>query len=83
MSKLITDNNFSDPDAFYAALAELHRGRSEAESEVINARLILLLANQVGDQQILQETLSIAGRAVKSKHINPHNSPRRPDLQGS
>ncbi|MDT8321322.1 MAG: DUF2783 domain-containing protein [Xanthomonadales bacterium] len=65
MSKLITDNNFSDPDAFYAALAELHRDRSDAESEVINARLILLLANQVGDQQILREALSIAGRPVK------------------
>lgn len=64
MSQLITDNNFTDPDAFYAALADVYRDRSEAENEVINARLILLLANQVGDQEILQEALSIAGQAT-------------------
>lgn len=62
MSQLITDNNFSDPDAFYAALADLHRDRSESESEIINARLILLLANQVGDQQILAQALRVAGQ---------------------
>ncbi|PLW82405.1 hypothetical protein CWI75_11625 [Kineobactrum sediminis] len=64
MSRLITDNNFTDPDAFYAALANLYRDRSETENEVVNARLILLLANQVGDQRILQEALSIAGQAT-------------------
>lgn len=62
MSELILDNNFTDPDAFYAALAELHRDRSEQASEQINARLILLLANQVGDQQVLTQALAIAGQ---------------------
>lgn len=62
MSTLITDNNFSDADAFYAALADVHRERSDAESAAINARLILLLANQVGDQQILEQALAIAGQ---------------------
>ena len=62
MSTLITDNNFSDADAFYAALADVHRERSDAESAAINARLILLLANQVGNQQILQQALAIAGQ---------------------
>ncbi len=66
MSRLITDTNFSDADAFYAALADIHRDRSDAESEAINARLILLLANQVGDQRVLEQALAIAGQ-VKIK----------------
>ena len=62
MSTLITDSNFSNADAFYAALAEIHRDRSDAESAAINALLILLLANQVGDQHILEQALAIAGQ---------------------
>ncbi|MEQ9462551.1 MAG: DUF2783 domain-containing protein [Haliea sp.] len=62
MSKLKTDTNFTDADAFYAALADVHRDRSDAESAAINARLILLLANQVGDQHILEQALAIAGQ---------------------
>ncbi|MBA2777949.1 DUF2783 domain-containing protein [Billgrantia kenyensis] len=66
MPRLELNPNFTDPDAFYAALTELHRERSEAESERINARLILLLANHVGDQQVLEEALAIAGQAASS-----------------
>jgi hypothetical protein len=62
MSELNLEPNFSDADAFYAALADVHRDRSAEASEQINARLILLLANQVGDQQILEQALAIAGR---------------------
>ncbi|MEQ8517252.1 MAG: DUF2783 domain-containing protein [Chromatocurvus sp.] len=58
---LQTTPNFTDPDAFYAALADVHRDRTAEESEKINARLILLLANQVGDQAVLMEALRIAG----------------------
>ncbi|MEE4144532.1 MAG: DUF2783 domain-containing protein [Halieaceae bacterium] len=62
MSGLKLEPNFSDADAFYAALAEVHRDRSPEASERINARLILLLANQVGDQQLLEQALAIAGQ---------------------
>lgn len=62
MSQLNLESNFSDPDAFYAALADLHRDRTAAASEQINVRLILLLANQVGNQQILEQALAIAGQ---------------------
>ncbi|MCC5858849.1 MAG: DUF2783 domain-containing protein [Ectothiorhodospiraceae bacterium] len=61
MPKLELEPNFSDADAFYAALADLHRDCSEAVSERINARLILLLANHIGDGQVLHEALRIAG----------------------
>lgn len=62
MPRLELNPNFTDPDAFYAALTEAHRERNEAESERINARLILLLANHIGDQQVLEEALTIAGQ---------------------
>ncbi|SEN66855.1 DUF2783 domain-containing protein [Vreelandella aquamarina] len=58
MPRLELNPNFTDPDAFYAALTALHRNRSEAESERINARLILLLANHIGDQAVLEEAIA-------------------------
>lgn len=67
MSELNLDPNFSDPDAFYAALADLHRERTPQDSEKINARLILLLANQVGDQRILDQAMVIAGQTDSEK----------------
>jgi hypothetical protein len=40
----------SDPDAFYNDLIDLHAGLTEAQSAVVNWRLILLLANQAGGE---------------------------------
>jgi hypothetical protein len=67
MSELKLEPNFSDADAFYAALAEAHRDLEPEVSEKINARLILLLANQVGDQEILEQALAIAGQAASEQ----------------
>lgn len=67
MSNLTLEPNFSDADAFYAALADLHRDREPGVSEKINARLILLLANQVGDQAVLEQALAIAGQVDSEK----------------
>ncbi len=47
------DPNFTDADAFYAALTDLHRDCEPAISECINARLILLMANHIGDNAVL------------------------------
>lgn len=52
--------NFTDADAFYAALTDLHRDCEPAISERINARLILLMANHIGDNAVLYEALQIA-----------------------
>lgn len=62
MSKLITDNHFGDADAFYAALTDAHRELAPEDSERLNARLILLLANHIGDKQVLLEALDIAAQ---------------------
>lgn len=64
MSPLNLQANFSDPDAFFAALADLHREGNERKSERINARLILILANHIGDQAILLEALRIAAQVT-------------------
>ncbi|MBK1634186.1 DUF2783 domain-containing protein [Rhodovulum adriaticum] len=58
--KLITTPNLDRHDAFYAELLEAHRGLSEAESQALNARLILILANHVGDLDTLREALELA-----------------------
>lgn len=58
---LITTPNFTDPDGFYAALIDAHEGLSEDKSHAFNARLVLILANHVGDGAVLAEALSLAG----------------------
>jgi len=50
---MITEPRIPDPDGFYAALLAAHEGLSEAQSADLNARLVLLLANQCGDQAVL------------------------------
>ena len=56
------DANLKEPDRFYAALIEAHEGLSKQESEAFNARLILLLANHIGDLDTLLEALATAAR---------------------
>ena len=60
MSHLNTHTNISSPDEFYADLLHAHEGLSKAESDALNARLILLLANHIGERTILSEALQAA-----------------------
>jgi hypothetical protein len=55
-----TTLNFQDADSFYEALLDAHLGLSKEESDLLNARLILLLANQVGDAKVLKECVEAA-----------------------
>lgn len=57
---LNTDPNLAKPDDFYAALIAAHEGLSDDHSAALNARLILLLANHVGDMDALKEALDLA-----------------------
>ena len=50
--------NIAAPDDFYAALLATHDGLTRAESEALNARLILILANHIGDQTVLQSLIA-------------------------
>ena len=55
-----TQPNFQDADGFYERLLDAHQGLSREESELLNARLILLLANQVGDAAVLRDCVAAA-----------------------
>ena len=55
-----TQLNFQDADAFYEQLLDAHEELSTEQSAMLNARLILLLANQVGDAKVLRECVEAA-----------------------
>ena len=57
---LILTPNLPDPDGFYAELLAAHEGLDEAASHALNARLVLILANHVGDRAVLTEALDAA-----------------------
>lgn len=67
MAKLITAANIDRPDDFYAELLAAHENLSKADSDAFNARLILLLANHIGDRSILSEALNAAAKRPREK----------------
>ncbi|MEO9529418.1 DUF2783 domain-containing protein [Roseibium sp.] len=52
--------NLDHPDDFYARLLVAHEGLSKPESDALNARLILLMANRIGDGAVLEHLLDAA-----------------------
>lgn len=58
---LILSPNLDDPDGFYQDLIAAHDGLTKEKSERLTARLVLILANQVGLRRLLQEALAVAG----------------------
>lgn len=64
MTTLITDPHLPAPDDFYEELIALHRDLSEAESSLVNAKLILLLANHIGDPGVLGAAMAAAREDV-------------------
>lgn len=60
MSKLVTASQFADPDAAYVALVDARRGLSEQAAAALDARLVLLLANHIGDIDVLREAITVA-----------------------
>ncbi len=61
---LVTDPNLPDPDQFYEELVALHRDLTEAQSALVNAKLILLLANHIGDAAVLRAAMDAARQDV-------------------
>ena len=60
MAELILTPNIDGPDDFYEDLLSIHEGHSKEESDAINARLILILANHIGDRGVLTAALAAA-----------------------
>jgi uncharacterized protein DUF2783 len=63
-----TDLKIPDPDAFYEALLAANEGLSERESLAFALRLVLLLANQIGDQAVLMAALAAAEQAPAGRN---------------
>ena len=64
MAKLRTDPNLTDPDGFYEALITAQEGLSPEGNQQMKARLILLLANHIGDDAVLREAIALARKAI-------------------
>jgi hypothetical protein len=64
--KLRTEPRLAEPDEFYAELIELHRGLSDEQARLLDAKLILLLANHIGDAEVLREAMEAARSTPKS-----------------
>ena len=60
MATLILEPNIARPDEFYDALIAIHRDLTVEQSAKVNAKLVLLLANHVGDMDVLQQALAAA-----------------------
>ena len=73
MSALEIEPNIASPDEFYEALLDAHRCLAPAQSQALNARLILLLANHIGDHDVLREALR------RARLASPVASPRAAD----
>ena len=63
MADLVTTPNIPDPDGFYAELIAMHEGLNDEQSIALNARLILILANHVGDREALSQAMAAARAA--------------------
>jgi Protein of unknown function (DUF2783) len=63
----LEDNFGAQGDDFYEALIRAHEGLTDAQSHTLNARLVLILANHIGDLGILREALALARQSVESR----------------
>ena len=63
-ANLSTDPNIHAPDDFYEALIDMHQDLTEEQSQLVNARLIFLLANQIGDMDVLRAAIAAARAGV-------------------
>lgn len=62
--KLQTKLNIVDHDAFYKELIDSQRDLSDEQAELMNAKLVIILANHVGDRDVLREAIKLAGGKI-------------------
>lgn len=61
---LKSEANIGQPDDFYQALLDAHAGLTDQQSAELNARLVLLLANHVGELDVLQQAITAARKSL-------------------
>jgi hypothetical protein len=62
MAKLVTESRFPNPDAAYVTLVEARRGLSDDAAADLDAKLVLILANHIGDLDVVKEAVALAKR---------------------
>jgi Protein of unknown function (DUF2783) len=67
MQSLITHTNLARPDELYDMVLHTHEGLSKEQSDALNARLILILMNHIGDETVIREALTLAQSPAKTK----------------
>jgi hypothetical protein len=60
----MTASRFKDPDQAFVTLVEARRGLSEREASELDAKLVLILANHIGDLDVLREAIAFAKQAA-------------------
>ncbi len=60
MTARVAEKNLAEHDRFYAELLALHDGLTADESAALNARLVLIMANYVGDLEVLRQMMALA-----------------------
>ena len=65
MADLQTDSRPPDPDGAYRALIEAHRGFSDEDSAALNTRLVVILANHIGDPEVLAAAIALAKSSLE------------------
>ncbi len=68
---LITQAHLESPDDFYAALLDAHRDLALPQSHELNAKLVLLLANHIGELPVLRQALDAARASTLAEGHNP------------
>jgi hypothetical protein len=71
MATLNTDPNIAVPDDFYERLIAMHRGLTDEESALVNAKLVLLLANHIGDAAVFAQAMAAAREGVGNSPGGP------------
>ena len=61
---LSTQSNFADPDSAYRLIVEAHRGLDDGQSGALDAALVLVLANHIGNADVLREAIALAKRRL-------------------
>lgn len=61
---LSTTSNLRDPDAAYRQVVDAHRGLGDDQSAALDAALVLVLANHIGDPDVLRDAIALAKRTL-------------------
>lgn len=78
---LSTTSNFANADDAFRLVVEAHRSLSDEESAALDAALVLLLANHIGNMDVLREAITLAKRSLSDQSSSVHDHTIQQDIQ--